>query len=251
MTFPNKLEVLHANQAQVQELLANVKEEDGHDFDVLMDLAPIHQLQSSKWFPVTQGLFAAMIQSNLGFRSLEVPNGFDDEEIEVVSLDEFLKARGADDFLMDNEETEKQKAAYEKYSQLHVMIDEKMKYYTQVLDKTLERMTCIRPLFANERAFRVRNLKGVFQHLKRKINYAYVEVPGSYISKRRKRGSLPRNAVRILKKWLFEHFSHPYPSMEEKESLSIQTGLKASQVNYWFINARVRIWKPMIGKMKN
>jgi hypothetical protein len=248
MTFPNKLEYLRANQAQVLELLDNIDGDASIDPKVFTDLQTIEQLQSNPMFGVTQALFAVLIQNNLGFKSLQVPSSFDEEEIEIVSLDDFLKARGADDFLLDSEETEKQKAAYEKYSQLHRTIDERMNHYSQVLDRLFERVTCVRPLIVNERAFRTKMLKSVFQQLKRKINYAYVEVPGSYISKRRKRGSLPRSAVRILKKWLFEHFSHPYPSVEEKESLSAQTGLKTSQVNYWFINARVRIWKPMIGK---
>jgi hypothetical protein len=65
----------------------------------------------------------------------------------------------------------------------------------------------------------------------------------------KKRGTLPKEAVKVLRKWLFDHFTHPYPTDEEKQLLSNQTGLKVAQVNYWFINARVRIWRPMIESM--
>ncbi|RWW84826.1 hypothetical protein BHE74_00006548 [Ensete ventricosum] len=41
---------------------------------------------------------------------------------------------------------------------------------------------------------------------------------------------LPERSVNILRAWLFEHFLHPY-------------------VSNWFINARVRLWKPMVEEM--
>ncbi|XXG74188.1 hypothetical protein AAC387_Pa07g2973 [Persea americana] len=60
---------------------------------------------------------------------------------------------------------------------------------------------------------------------------------------------LPENAVAILRAWLFEHFLHPYPNDSEKLLLAAQTGLSRNQVSNWFINARVRLWKPMIEDM--
>ncbi|RRT71624.1 hypothetical protein B296_00035351 [Ensete ventricosum] len=97
---------------------------------------------------------------------------------------------------------------------------------------------------------------------------------------------LPERAVSILRAWLFEHFLHPYPSDVDKHILARQTGLSRSQVNLvefcvlyvevqiavlycliicdleplqfqlfdpqvsnWFINARVRLWKPMVEEM--
>ncbi|KAI4306760.1 hypothetical protein L6164_030009 [Bauhinia variegata] len=66
--------------------------------------------------------------------------------------------------------------------------------------------------------------------------------------KRPQRG-LPDQAVAVLRTWLFEHFLHPYPSDSEKHLLAQQTGLSRSQVSNWFINARVRIWKPMVEEM--
>lgn len=60
---------------------------------------------------------------------------------------------------------------------------------------------------------------------------------------------LPETSVTILRAWLFEHFLHPYPSDSEKLMLASQTGLTKNQVSNWFINARVRLWKPMIEEM--
>ncbi|XP_047152989.1 BEL1-like homeodomain protein 7 [Vigna umbellata] len=60
---------------------------------------------------------------------------------------------------------------------------------------------------------------------------------------------LPESSVSILRAWLFEHFLHPYPKDSEKTMLARQTGLTRSQVSNWFINARVRLWKPMIEDM--
>ncbi|KZV20212.1 hypothetical protein F511_01069 [Dorcoceras hygrometricum] len=73
---------------------------------------------------------------------------------------------------------------------------------------------------------------------------------------------LPERSVNILRSWLFEHFLHPYPSEADKHLLSRQTGLSKNQVlitisllvskidvSNWFINARVRLWKPMVEEM--
>ncbi|KAG5114548.1 hypothetical protein JHK82_037817 [Glycine max] len=60
---------------------------------------------------------------------------------------------------------------------------------------------------------------------------------------------LPERAVSILRAWLFEHFLHPYPKDSDKVMLAKQTGLARSQVSNWFINARVRLWKPMVEEM--
>ncbi|RWR72285.1 BEL1-like homeodomain-containing protein [Cinnamomum micranthum f. kanehirae] len=57
---------------------------------------------------------------------------------------------------------------------------------------------------------------------------------------------LPERAVSILRAWLFEHFLHPYPTDTDKHMLATQTGLSRNQVSNWFINARVRLWKPMV-----
>jgi len=62
----------------------------------------------------------------------------------------------------------------------------------------------------------------------------------------KKRGIFPKQATNILRAWLFQNLTHPYPSEEQKKQLSQQTGLTILQVNNWFINARRRIVQPMI-----
>ncbi|KAJ6852867.1 BEL1-like homeodomain protein 1 [Iris pallida] len=62
---------------------------------------------------------------------------------------------------------------------------------------------------------------------------------------------LPERAVSVLRAWLFEHFLHPYPKDSDKHMLAKQTGLTRGQVSNWFINARVRLWKPMVEEMYN
>eukprot|EP00250_Pteridium_aquilinum_P013399 c21317_g1_i1 orf=652-3351(-) len=60
---------------------------------------------------------------------------------------------------------------------------------------------------------------------------------------------LPERSVSVLRAWLFEHFLHPYPKDADKHMLARQTGLSRNQVSNWFINARVRLWKPMVEEM--
>ncbi|XVE75862.1 hypothetical protein DITRI_Ditri12bG0125600 [Diplodiscus trichospermus] len=60
---------------------------------------------------------------------------------------------------------------------------------------------------------------------------------------------LPERSVSVLRAWLFEHFLHPYPKDSDKHMLAKQAGLTRSQVSNWFINARVRLWKPMVEEM--
>ncbi|MED6167370.1 hypothetical protein PIB30_002345 [Stylosanthes scabra] len=75
---------------------------------------------------------------------------------------------------------------------------------------------------------------------------------------------LPERSVNILRAWLFEHFLHPKERFQDRgrgtESLvSLYTVMATSlshvifwslsQVSNWFINARVRLWKPMVEEM--
>ena len=84
----------------------------------------------------------------------------------------------------------------------------------------------------------------------------------------KKKEKLPEQAVSILNAWLHEHLcaapqpfspaddntrcrSHnPYPTKAEKDQLVAQTGLEMKQINQWFINARVRVWKPAVKLMQ-
>ncbi|WVZ79767.1 hypothetical protein U9M48_027308 [Paspalum notatum var. saurae] len=71
---------------------------------------------------------------------------------------------------------------------------------------------------------------------------------GDQQSWRPQRG-LPEKSVAVLKAWMFENFLRPYPKDNEKDMLAARSGLSRSQVSNWFINARVRLWKPMIEEM--
>lgn len=64
--------------------------------------------------------------------------------------------------------------------------------------------------------------------------------------RQKKRGIFPKVATNIMRAWLFQHLTHPYPSEEQKKQLAQETGLTILQVNNWFINARRRIVQPMI-----
>ncbi|KAL0266044.1 UNVERIFIED_CONTAM: hypothetical protein PYX00_011761 [Menopon gallinae] len=60
-------------------------------------------------------------------------------------------------------------------------------------------------------------------------------------SERAKRTNYPKHVSGILRKWLQENMKNPYPSDTEKVLLREKTGLDATQLNNWFINARRRI----------
>jgi Homeobox KN domain len=47
---------------------------------------------------------------------------------------------------------------------------------------------------------------------------------------KRRRGNLPKPVTDLLRSWLTDHLTHPYPTEEEKQMLMVQTGLSISQV---------------------
>lgn len=64
------------------------------------------------------------------------------------------------------------------------------------------------------------------------------------LSKKKKKGKLPKDARQKLLSWWELHYKWPYPSESEKVALAEATGLDQKQINNWFINQRKRHWKP-------
>ncbi|KAK6805842.1 hypothetical protein RDI58_003627 [Solanum bulbocastanum] len=99
----------------------------------------------------------------------------------------------------------------------------------------------------NSKAIGISRLRFVDQHIRQQRALQQLGMMQQH-AWRPQRG-LPESSVSVLRAWLFEHFLHPYPKDSDKIMLARQTGLTRSQVSNWFINARVRLWKPMVEEM--
>ncbi|GAV62599.1 ELK domain-containing protein/KNOX1 domain-containing protein/KNOX2 domain-containing protein/Homeobox_KN domain-containing protein [Cephalotus follicularis] len=80
-------------------------------------------------------------------------------------------------------------------------------------------------------------------HLLRKYS-GYLSSLKQELSKKKKKGKLPKEARQRLLSWWELHYKWPYPSEAEKVALADSTGLDQKQINNWFINQRKRHWKP-------
>jgi len=61
------------------------------------------------------------------------------------------------------------------------------------------------------------------------------------VPSKKRRGNLPKESIKILRKWLEDHEQDPYPGEEEKNRLATECKLTLNQISNWFINARRRI----------
>ncbi|KAL6843626.1 hypothetical protein ACP4OV_026688 [Aristida adscensionis] len=80
-------------------------------------------------------------------------------------------------------------------------------------------------------------------HLLRKYS-GYLSSLKQELSKKKKKGKLPKEARQQLLNWWDMHYKWPYPSESQKVALAETTGLDLKQINNWFINQRKRHWKP-------
>lgn len=80
-------------------------------------------------------------------------------------------------------------------------------------------------------------------HLLKKYS-GYLSSLKQELSKKKKKGKLPKEARQKLLAWWELHYKWPYPSESEKVALAEATGLDQKQINNWFINQRKRHWKP-------
>ena len=132
-------------------------------------------------------------------------------------------------------------------------VGELMKAYLEVLSAHVEELEKLDKERINYEASFVLDLQSSFSGLslvsrkevpqKRKGSRDPIPRPSN--NKKRKR-MIPPEAVQVMKDWLMAHQEHPYPSPEEKQYFVERTELSLQQVDYWFINARRRILKPLL-----
>ena len=117
----------------------------------------------------------------------------------------------------------------------------------------LQEQRKIRPVQESQIATALQNIDSKFNAIEMQLEKEALlklqSLKQSVISVRlKKRTNLPKSSISLLRGWMMAHFSNPYPSDEEKLALASAAAISVDQVNNWFINARVREWKPLMRK---
>ncbi|KAL9657531.1 hypothetical protein ABK040_000959 [Willaertia magna] len=132
-------------------------------------------------------------------------------------------------------------------------IDDGLRKWQDNFTQLFNEQSQIRIISFEEKHRCLKSLEYRFQYIKNLLKEKYLtkvlSLQENTLQRSKRRGNLPRHATTILKQWLFSHFLHPYPTEEEKKELCLETGLTLTQVNNWFINQRVRTWRPMLESM--
>jgi len=132
-------------------------------------------------------------------------------------------------------------------------IEEGCKTWQSNFEKVLNNQSAYRVVSFEERHRCKKSLESRFSLMKQLLKDKYLtkvlSLQENTLLRSKRRGNLPRHSTNVLKSWLFSHFLHPYPSESEKKDLCTETGLTLTQVNNWFINQRVRTWRPMLESM--
>jgi len=55
----------------------------------------------------------------------------------------------------------------------------------------------------------------------------------------------------VLREWMLQNFVNPFPSKSDKYLICAVTSLSRTFVTNWFINARTRIWRPLMLELGN
>lgn len=116
---------------------------------------------------------------------------------------------------------------------------ERIKISIELEDKIVETVS-FESLFFDENIHKI--TKNMDKLSKSNAFYATKEDVSLHYSRlKSRRTNYPKHVSQILRKWLQDHVKNPYPSDSEKVILREKTGLDATQINNWFINARRRI----------
>lgn len=265
---------IEANQEHILSLITKSAGEQNQSDDEIIDYEKLktwvlnHKHFQTVYSHVKQMMDRAKITITESPQQPHQPNGdLTETQQQVSSQNPALIEMTPNEIVMvfvgKQDQSEKQEEIsmfIERFTALQTQFKEEAAYvyeaerkWLQNYDNVLKEQAKLRYVSPFERDQIMKNVTSKFQALLQNIKDKYLSkvfsLQESVLMRSKKRGNLPKQATNILKTWLFSNFLHPYPSEAEKLELSQQTGLTITQINNWFINARVRTWRPMLESM--